>query len=77
VRQLLFIALLALAACRDERPPQPTAEQSDQLNEAEDMLNDMAQNEEGPDANASGPSNSSDSTVLSPCPLPQGERIEG
>ena len=48
---------LALAACRDNRPPAPTVEQSAQLNEAEDMLNAMARNEEGPEANASSPSN--------------------
>jgi hypothetical protein len=52
---------MLLAAChKSEQPPAPSAEQSDQLNEAEDMLNDMAQNEEGPEANASSPSNSSD-----------------
>src|ERR1700741_1147805 len=34
-------ALLVIAACRDERPPAPTPEQSDQLNQAEDMLNDL------------------------------------
>jgi hypothetical protein len=52
--------LLAVAGChKQEQPPAPTAEQSDQLNEAEDMLNEMAQNEEGPEANASSPSNSS------------------
>jgi hypothetical protein len=49
--------LLLLAACHDSRPPAPTEHQSEQLNEAEDMLNSMAQNEEGPEANASGPSN--------------------
>jgi len=49
--------LLLLAACHDSRPPAPTVHQSEQLNEAEDMLNSMAQNEEGPEANASGPSN--------------------
>jgi len=38
----------------------PTAQQAAQLNEADNMLNDMAQNEEGPEANASGPSNRSD-----------------
>jgi hypothetical protein len=59
VKYLIFVLLL-LAACRDERPPQPTDEQSGQLNQTEDMLNDMAQNEEGPEANASSPSNSSD-----------------
>jgi hypothetical protein len=51
---------LLLAACHDRRLPAPTAEQSNQLNEADSMLNDLAQNEEGPEANASGPSNSSD-----------------
>jgi hypothetical protein len=54
------LALVALAACHDKRPPAPTAEQAAQLNDAEDMLNGMAQNEEGPEANASGPSNGSD-----------------
>jgi hypothetical protein len=52
--------MLLTAACRDEQPPAPTAQQSDQLNEAEDLLNSVAQNEEGPEANASGPSNRSD-----------------
>ena len=37
----LFVALaLALAACGEQRPPAPTAEQNDQLNEAEEMLNE-------------------------------------
>ena len=36
----------------------PTAEQADQLNDAEAMLNAMANNEEGPGANVPGPSNS-------------------
>jgi hypothetical protein len=31
-----------LGACRNDAPPPPTAEQSDQLNEAEDMLNEQA-----------------------------------
>jgi hypothetical protein len=52
--------LLLLAGCREQRPPAPTSEQSKQLNEAEAMLNDVASNEEGPEANASSPSNSSD-----------------
>jgi hypothetical protein len=60
MKQLLLCLLLLLGACRDQRPPQPTAAESDQLNDAEDMLNGMAQNEEGPEANASGPSNSVD-----------------
>jgi hypothetical protein len=60
VKQLILCALILLTACRKDEPPAPTAEQSDQLNEAEEMLNGMAENEEGPEANASSPSNSSD-----------------
>jgi hypothetical protein len=50
----LIIPLL-IGACRDERPPPPTAEQSTQLNEAENMLNAEEANEEGPKTNASEP----------------------
>jgi hypothetical protein len=60
VKYLIVAVLLVLTGCKDQRPPAPTAEQSQQLNEAENMLDDMAQNEEGPEANASGPSNQSD-----------------
>jgi len=56
---LILCLLLIAGGCRDQRPPAPTAEQSNQLDEADRMLNDVA-NEEGPEANASGPSNSSD-----------------
>ena len=49
----------ALIGCRDQAPPAPTAEESAQLNEMDASLNALAQNEEGPEANASGPSNSS------------------
>jgi hypothetical protein len=56
----MICVLILLGACRDQRPPQPTSEQSQQLNEAEDMLNNMAENEEGLEANAPSPSNSSD-----------------
>lgn len=42
---LLF--LLLASACDRDRPPEPTADQQDQLNEAEAMLNDMGANEEG------------------------------
>jgi hypothetical protein len=59
MRQFLICATLLLAACHERRPPTPTAEQSQQLNEADSMLNDLA-NEKGPEANASGPSNASD-----------------
>ena len=56
---MIIVCVLLLAACKDERPPAPTAEQSQQLNNAEDMLNSMATNEEGPEQRP-GPSNSSD-----------------
>lgn len=42
---------LALSACGDDRPPAPTEAENRQLDEAEAMLNDQA-NEKGP-ANAS------------------------
>ena len=39
---LLPIAMLAAPGCRnEERPPAPTAEESAQLNDAENMLNAM------------------------------------
>jgi hypothetical protein len=54
--RLIFLAL-ALAGCRDERPPAPTEDEADQLNEMDDALNALAtNNEEGPEANAAGPS---------------------
>jgi hypothetical protein len=53
------LCLLLLTACREQRPPTPTQEQSAQLNEAEDMLN-AAAHEEGPADRSPGPSNASD-----------------
>ena len=41
----LLLALLSLAACRDDRPPAPTAEESDQLNQAEELLNELSAKE--------------------------------
>ena len=58
--KLLFLAALMLCACRDQRPPAPTAEQSNRLDDAEAMLNNLATNEEGPADRSTGPSNSSD-----------------
>jgi hypothetical protein len=52
-------AFLFLTACQKREPPAPTAEQSAQLNDADSMLNNVA-NEEGPEDRSSGPSNSSD-----------------
>ena len=51
--------LLQVAACHERHPPVPTAEQSDELNEADSMLSELA-NEEGPEAKGSGPSNRSE-----------------
>jgi hypothetical protein len=53
----LLILTLFLAGCDRDRPPAPTAEQSDQLNEAEAMLNVLAANEKGPADRSTGPSN--------------------
>ena len=51
--------VVLLGACRDQRPPAPSAEQSDQLNQAEQMLNAVG-NEEGPATEAADPSSNSD-----------------
>ena len=37
--------LVMLAACQDQRPPAPTAEESAALNDAEAMLDNLAENE--------------------------------
>ena len=55
--RVVVALLLLLGACREQRPPAPTAEQSQQLNDAERMLDNMASNEEGPEQSP-GPSNS-------------------
>ena len=56
-KTLLVLALLA-AGCDRDRPPAPTAEQSNQLDEVEAMLNDLAENEEGAAPAGTAPSNS-------------------
>jgi len=60
VKRIVACLLLATASCRDRSPPAPTQEQSAELNEAEDMLNAEAANEEGPADRSTGPSNSSE-----------------
>jgi hypothetical protein len=57
--KFVLASIILLASCRDQRPPAPTAEQAQQLNEAENMLDNMAANEEGPERSP-GPSNSTD-----------------
>jgi hypothetical protein len=59
VKQLASLLILLTAGCHDRRPPAPNAEQSAQLNDAEDMLDNMG-NEEGPADRSTGPSNKSD-----------------
>ena len=41
----LILLTLLLTACGDDRPPAPTREESDQLNEAEELLNEQAEAE--------------------------------
>jgi hypothetical protein len=55
IRAVLPI-LVFLAACGDDRPPAPTAEESEQLNEVEELLNEEAAKEEGPGNRSPGPS---------------------
>ena len=56
MRPVLLSILLLLCSCNDDRPPAPTAEQSDQLNEAEELLNEQAAKEEGPGDRSPSPS---------------------
>jgi hypothetical protein len=60
MKTLIICALLMGAACHKDEPPAPTAQQSAQLNEAEDLLNAEAAQEKGPADRSTGPSNSSD-----------------
>ena len=55
-----MIAGLMLASCnREEQPQAPTAAEAEQLNEAGEMLNELAK-EEGPAPQGADPSNRSD-----------------
>jgi predicted outer membrane protein len=56
MRHPILVAALLLAACGEERPPAPTAEQAAQLNEAEELLDREAGKEKGPESDLPGPS---------------------
>ena len=47
MRWVAIALVLFLAGCREQRPPAPTPEQNDQLNEAEEMLDEEAGEESG------------------------------
>jgi len=53
---LIFAALLAGACDREEKPEAPTAAESQRLDDAEAMLNELGRNEEGPTPEDAGPS---------------------
>jgi hypothetical protein len=56
MRPIFLAALLLVPGCSDDKPAAPTAAESDQLNEADSMLDSLA-NEEGPADRSTGPSN--------------------
>ena len=60
MRTATFGVLLFLAACGDDRPPAPTAVEAEQLDEVEDLLNQEAAKEKGPEDRSPGPSQLSD-----------------
>jgi hypothetical protein len=60
MKRIALTLLLLTAACnREEQPQAPTAAESEQLNDAEDMLNVLA-NEEGAAPQGAAPSLNSD-----------------
>ena len=59
MRRAICLFLLLSACNREEQPQAPTQAESDRLNDAESMLNGLA-NEKGPEAEAPDPSNQSD-----------------
>ncbi len=59
MKKPILMAALMLTACnREERPEAPTPAEAQRLNEAEAMLNGLA-NEEGPATEAADPSRNS------------------
>jgi hypothetical protein len=45
MRKIALAIALMIAGCRNEAQPGPTAKQSDQLNEAESLLNEVDAND--------------------------------
>ena len=56
-KMILSLAIL-VAACDRDRPPAPTEEQAARLDEAEAMLNELGEHEEGAAPASAAPSNS-------------------
>ena len=60
MKPLILLLLLGLTACnREEKPEAPTPAEAERLDQAETMLNGLA-NEEGPATEAADPSINSD-----------------
>lgn len=47
MKALTLLLIVALAACQGEAPPAPTSAETEQLDEAEDLLNGLAEEEAG------------------------------
>ena len=60
MKKLYLLGSLLLASCnREEQPEPPTAAETERLDEAEDMLNQLA-NEEGAAPEGTAPTHNSD-----------------
>ena len=60
MKRIVLLTAALLASCnREEQPKAPTAAESERLDEADDMLNELA-NEEGAAPESTAPFNGSD-----------------
>ena len=58
MKQIFPVLMLLLASCdRAERPEAPTAAETERLDDADAMLDNLAANEEGPATEVTDPSN--------------------
>jgi hypothetical protein len=55
MKNVILASSLVLAGCGEQRPPAPTAQQNEQLDEAEIMLDEEAAKEKGPATEAADP----------------------